>query len=328
MPEEPATPAPAEDEPSKLSAAKKQFIGFILLLTFANIIYRFIYAAGYEKTSLLYIGLPAILIIGLTTLPRSKSAVGMLIKGSTLAMLVACVILPEGLVCLLFAVPLVSLIALLIGGPIDLARRFDKPQDPTLMVISLPLLILSLEGVVGSPFDTSDIVTASITVNAPLTAVARALAKPPDFNTDLPPFLKVGFNRPVSATGSGIDVGDRRTIDFTGGTHDDHPLRLFGITGERSVDHHSEMRLAVVDSQPGRVVFSINHDMTMLSRWADLKRAVVTWEAINATTTRVSWTLAYERLLFPTAYFAPLQRYGMDQAARYLLETVIAEQLQ
>jgi hypothetical protein len=104
-------------------------------------------------------------------------------------------------------------------------------------------------------------------------------------------------------------------------------LRLFGLTGERSVDHRSHMHLTVVEPQPGRIVFSVDDDTTMLARWADLDRAVVTWDGLDDATTRVSWRLEYERLLFPTAYFAPVQRYGMDQAAGYLLNAVISEHL-
>jgi hypothetical protein len=313
--------------PPGTTTAQKQLVGFIFVLALVNVAYRLVYATGFQRTAALYVGIPTFLAIGLALLPRTKSATGTLLKGSTLAMLIACVALPEGLICLLFALPLVALICVMAGAPVDWARRRDKRQGPTLMAVSLPLLIASLEGVVGSPFDPHDRATATITVEASPDKVAEALATPPTFDADLPPFLTLGFNRPVAASGEGVDVGDQRTIEFTGGTHDDHPLRLFGLTGERSVDHRSEMHLTVVSSEEGRVVFSIDHDMTMLARWVRLDRAVVTWDAVDNTTTRVSWSLEYERLLFPTGYFAPLQRYGMGQAADYLLGAVIAEQL-
>jgi hypothetical protein len=311
----------------RLSKAQKQLVGFILVLAVVNIAYRLVYASGAQQTAALYVGVPSILAIGLALLPRSRSATGALLRGSTLAVLIAGVVLPEGLLCLLFALPLVALIAVIVGGLIDWTRRRDRPQGPTLMAVSIPLFFLSLEGLAGSPFDAHDSATASITVEASPAAVAEALATPPTFDADLPPFLTIGFNRPVGGTGSGLDVGDHRTIDFAGGTHDNHPLRLFGLTGERGVEHHSRMHLTVIESQPGQAVFAIDHDLTMLARWADLDRAVVTWEAVDDATTQVSWRLEYERLLFPTAYFAPLERYGMDQAARYLLDAVIAEQL-
>jgi hypothetical protein len=195
------------------------------------------------------------------------------------------------------------------------------------MGISLPLLLLSLEGVAGSPFANADRATATLTVAATPAEVATALAAPPRFEADLPAFLTIGFNRPVAAIGAGTAVGDTRTIEFNGGTHDDHPLRLFGLTGTSSMDHHATMQLSVVASLPGRIIFAVDRDDTMLARWADLERAVVTWEPVDDGHTRVTWTLEYRRLIYPTAYFAPLQRFGMGQAAGYLLDAAVVEQL-
>lgn len=310
-----------------LSTAQKRLIGFLVVLAVANIAYRLVYATGTSRTAALYVGVPAILAVGLALLPRTSSATVALLKGAGLATLIGAVILPEGIICLLFAFPLVAVVAVIVGGLVDLARHHDRNQGPTLMVVSLPLLLLSLEGVAGSPFDSRDHATAAVTVSASPAEVEAALAAPPRFGTDPPAFLKIGFNRPTGSTGAGIAVGDGRTIAFSGGNHDDHPLRLFGLTGERSVDHTSHMDLTVVASEPGRVVFRVEDDRTMLSRWTDLQRAVVTWQARPDGTTRVTWRLEYERLIYPTAYFAPLQRFGLDQAAGYLLDSVVVEQL-
>jgi hypothetical protein len=312
----------------RFTVSQKRLVGLILVLAVTSVAYQLVTATGLEDTAALYVGVPTVLAVGLALLPRSESATAMLLKGSTLAVLIACVVLPEGMLCLLLALPLVLVIALLVGAVIDVDRiRRSRSPGPPLGLVALPLFVLSLEGVIGTPFDPADHATASITVEASADDVAAALASTPDFDAELPSFLKLGFNRPVAATGSGNDVGDRRTIEFTGGTHDDHPLRLFGLTGERSVDHHSEMHLTVVESGPGRLVFAVDHDMTMLARWTELDRAVVTWDEVDDGTTRVSWRLEYERRLFPTAYFGPLQRVGMDQAAGYLLDAVVAEQL-
>ena len=308
-------------------AARWQVLGLILVLAVTSVAYRVVYGTGLQRTAALYVGVPSVLAVGLALLPRSRSATGALVKGSVLATLLAGIILPEGLACLLFALPLIMAVAVIVGAIVDASRRRQHRQGPTLMAVSFPLLLLSLEGVVGTPFDTHDSATAAITVEASPGDVARALATPPRFATDPPALFGLGFNRPVGATGAGIDVGDHRTIEFTGGTHDDHPLRLFGLTGKRSVDHHAQVHLTVVESRPGRVVFAVDHDGTMLARWVDLERAVVTWEAVDATTTRVTWRFDYERLLFPSFYFGPLQHYGMDQAAGYMLDAVVAEQL-
>jgi hypothetical protein len=336
-----ADPVPGDDdedlwpgsgrETYRLTTGRKQFIGFLLVLAVANVAYRLVYATGAQQTAALYVGVPTVLAVGLALLPRSRSATGALLRGSTLALLTAAVVLPEGLLCLLFVLPLVALVSVVVGGAVDLARHYRRRQGPTLMAVTFPLLLLSLEGLAGSPFDPGDSATAGVTVDATPAEVAAALAAPPSFDADLPPFLSLGFNRPVAARGSGIAVGDRRTIEFAGGGHDDHPLSLLGLTGDGEHRDHradrAEMHLTVVESRPGRVVFAVDHDTTMLARWADLERAVVTWEADDSASTRVSWRLEYRRLLFPTAYFAPVQRFGMDQAAGYLLDAVVADQV-
>jgi hypothetical protein len=309
-----------------ITARQKRLVGFVAVLTVVNVAYRLVYATGLQRTATLFIGIPALLAIGLALLPASHSATGAILKRVILALLLAAVLLPEGLLCLLFALPLVVLIALVVGVPLDLWRLEQRRRHgPRLMGVAVPLIVLSLEGVLGSPFDPHDSATAATTVEATPDEVAAALATTPSFEADVPTFARLGFNRPDSATGEGIAVGDERTIDFTGGTHDDHPLRLFGLTGERSVDHHAQMHLTVVESQPGRVVFAVDYDMTMLSRWVTLERAVVTWAPVEGDPgrTRVEWRLEYERLVYPSAYFGPLAQYGMDQAAGYLLHAVI-----
>lgn len=326
------TPSQDLPEPDRagLTTRQKQLVGFIVVLAVVNVLYRLVYATGLARTAALYVGVPAALAIGLAMLPRKGSTIGSLFKGSTITLLIAAVVLPEGLLCLLFVLPLVLGACVVVGGVMDISRRRrHRRQGPTLMVVSLPLLVLSLEGVAGSPFDAHDAGKATIEVSATPAEVEAAIAGTPRFDSDLPLFLSLGFNRPVGATGSGIAVGDERTIEFTGGSHDDHPLRLFGLTGERSVDHHATMRLRVVESAPGRVVFDIEEDTTMVSRWAGLERAVVTWAPADRGrgTTRVSWQLEYERLLSPAFYFAPLQGFAADEASGYLLTAVVEEQL-
>ncbi len=310
-----------------MSQAQSRLCGFISVLAIVNVAYRVIYKTGASQTAALYIGVPTLLAIGLALLPRSGSATGMILRGSTLAVLIAGIVLPEGLLCLLFVLPLVALIGVIVGGAIDASRRHKRGQGPTLMIVGFPLLLMSFEGVIGSPFNANDAARASIIVRATAEEVATAISATPTFNATLPTLLRIGFNRPISATGSGVKVGDGRTIAFTGGSHDNHPFRLFGLNGHRSVGNISHMHLTIVESVPGRIVFAIDEDMTMLARWADLDRAIVTWQPIDPQHTRVTWRLEYRRLLSPAAYFAPLQRLGMSQAADYLLDSVIKEQL-
>jgi len=110
-------------EPFRLTSGRKQFIGFLLVLAAANVAYRLVYATGAQQTAALYVGVPTVLAVGLVLLPRSRSATAAVLRGSTLALLTAAVVLPEGLICLLFVLPLVALVSVVVGGAVDLARR-------------------------------------------------------------------------------------------------------------------------------------------------------------------------------------------------------------
>ena len=106
-----------------LIKAQKQLIGFVLILAVATVAYRVVYGSEEKQTAALYWGIPSILAICLALFPRNKSVTGMLLKGSTLAMLIPATALPLGMLWLLYVLPQVALIAVLVGVPIDVARR-------------------------------------------------------------------------------------------------------------------------------------------------------------------------------------------------------------
>ncbi len=309
----------------RLRPAQARLICFFLVLGAASAAYRLVYATDLERTAALYVGVPTILGIGLALMPRGINATEMAVRGSLIALVVAGVILPEGFICLLFAAPLVVVVAGAIGVVVDAnRRRGGEDRTRPLALAGLPLLLVSLEGVIGTPFDPNATASVTIVVDADAEEVAAALARPFAFEAELPAFLRFGFNRPVRAEGRGIAVGDLRTITFDGGTHDDHPLSVVGLVQGEHAAHLSQMHLRVAESAPGRVVFEVAHDGTMLSRWLDLDRATFTWRERPDGTTEVRLRFAYERLLYPTVYFAPLQGYGMDLAADHLLDAVVA----
>ena len=48
----------------------------------------------------------------------------------------------------------------------------------------------------------------------------------------------------------------------------------------------------------------------------------MTWTALDAETTQVTWRIDSERRLDPAWYFAPWQRYAVGLSAEYLIDTV------
>jgi hypothetical protein len=288
-------------------------IGIVLSLAAAAAVYRLVHYGQLDQTAALFIGLPTVLAVGLTLTPRAKSAAGMAVKGMTIGLILSGIFLGEGVICLLLAAPLFYAIALAIGLSVDAARRRERriPEGKLYSVLLIPLLLMSLEGVAPlTTFPATGTVTATRSINATPDGVQDALARAPRFDrTSLPAFLGLGFPVPVEAEGSGLAVGDRRTIWFT----DPHAAR-------------AALVLQVVEREPGHVRFHALNDQTAVARWLGWQDADVRWQAGAGNTTRVTWSLTYVRRLSPAWYFGPLEQYAATLSAQYLIQTAATPQ--
>lgn len=306
-------------------AARWAIVTITLALAIGGLLYRLAQDNYLHQSAAFFIGVPAVLAITLALTPKAKSATGMIVKGLTLALLLSGVVFFEGFVCILMAAPLFYLVGLAIGIPIDWARRRKKSEGRVYSFVGAALLLLSLEGVMpATSFSQHEVVTVTRSVDAPVGAVRRALARAPRFDAPLPFYLKLGFPRPVAGYGSGLSVGDRRTIVF-GNESPMEPMTT-------SHHHHSTLpdpsgtggvlELRIVRSRAGLVVFEPVEDATAFTHWITWGRSVVRWKAIDADSTEVTWTLHFQRRLSPSWYFGPFQRYAGQKAVGYLIDTI------
>lgn len=305
-------PTRVPPDPAATRRAQGRVVTLTLALALGTLGYRAIMGAGLDQTAALFVGLPALLAIVVATAPATKTVTGLILRVMTVGLLLSGILLGETLVCLVVAAPLVYLIGLMIGVPVDISRRrrarLGRSTDGFMAVVGL-VLLAGLEGVVpGLSFPTDGSVTTARHVAAAPHQVEAALTATPRFDAPLPLPLRVGFPRPVTAWGNGLDVGDTRTVTFEG---DDH----YGAT------HIGDLVLTVIERAPGRAVFTVSSDGTRVAQWLRWERAVVTWHA-RRSGTDVSWRLDYERRLAPAWYFAPVQHAAARVAAGYLIDTL------
>ncbi|MGH2756863.1 MAG: hypothetical protein ACRDI3_03650 [Actinomycetota bacterium] len=312
-----------EREPSS-AAARWAIITITLALATGGLIYRLTQDNYLHQSAAFFIGVPAVLAITLALTPKAKSATGMIVKGLTLALLLSGVVFFEGVICILMAAPLFYLVGILIGIPIDRARRKRQSEGRIYSIVGIGLLLLSVEGVTPmTSFSQHEVVTVTRTVDASAREVHAALAATPTFDASLPFYLRLGFPRPVAAYGSGLDVGDRRTIVFgkespmepIGESHQHHDNSL-------SADDGGMLELEIVRSTDGVVVFKPVTDRTAFTHWISWGRSVIRWRTVDADSTEVTWTLHFKRRLSPSWYFGPWERYAAEKAVGYLIETV------
>jgi hypothetical protein len=291
------------DEQQKSSLTQSQWSLIILILAVAagSVTYRLVLFKKLEQTSMLFIGIPLVIAAILAMTPKSKTAMGGILKGITIALLLSGPLLGEGFICILMASPVFYLVGIVMGAVVDADR---KRRGATLSCALIVLLPMALEGITPQlSFNRYETVKATRVVDAPADNVQQALSGPPRVGGRLPLYLRLRFPRPTQATGSGLKVGASRTIHFAGGE---------GRPGD--------LVMQVDEAHPGYVRFAALSDHSKIAHWLDWRSAEIDWEPVDARHTRVTWTLHFDRSLDPAWYFGPWERYAVRLAAEYLIE--------
>jgi hypothetical protein len=164
---------------------------------------------------------------------------------------------------------------------------------------------MSLEGVIPQfAFDRRQAVEVTHVVDAPVERVEGTLAKSPRIAERPPGFLRIGFPHPMKATGSGLAVGAKREILFSGAEG----------------DPAGWLAMRVTERGPGYARFETVSDGSKLTQWIRWDASEVTWTPVDANHTRVTWRVHFERELDPAWYFTPWERAAVQDAAKYLIE--------
>jgi hypothetical protein len=294
--------------------------GIVAALVLGAAVHRLTVVGRIDQTAALFIGVPATIALVVAWSGPARSATSLIFKVMTVALMLAGIVLGEGLICLLMAAPLFYLVGWMVGATVDAIRSrragsdgHDRRSDViATSLLAVPLLAMTTEGLLVS-FPRHETVVAERIVALAPEAVEAALAQPPRVGGVLPAFLSIGFPRPVAAAGTGLAVGDRRSVSFV---------------GRKAGAKPRDLTLEVVERAPGYVRFRAVGDRTKIAEWLRWDEAEVTWEPVESGTrpggtsgqaTRVTWTLRYARLLDPAWYFAPLERYATTLAADYLI---------
>ena len=281
--------------------------GFLLVFAFAGIVYYFLDAQGLETTAVLFIGIAAVLAVGLSLLPTlgTKSVTGTIVMGTSLALILSMFVFHEGLVCILMATPLFLSFAVSIGLAIDKAKNKNRMR----VWLVLILLPLSLEGVTDElSFNRHETVTVSKVVALSPDRVEQKLTDMPDLSKTLPVFLQLGFPAAHNYSGEDLTIGSERCF------HVPPRKNLSGdvcwVVEERSANH---------------VVFRLVKDESKIAHWMTWRTARVDWLPTDEDQTQVVVTLKFWRELDPSWYFSPLERYAVGLTGDYLIGAYFEE---
>jgi len=283
--------------------AQWMLAGFLAVaFTLGALLYGFLRSQPIlEHTSLMFIGIPAILAIVIALAPRSESITGSILRGITIALLLIAPLLGEGYLCILFAAPIFYIVGLIVGLSAD--RMRDK-RNRVLASVLVLLVPMSLEGVVPQlTHDRTNTVEVTRIVNASTADITAALSQSPRITDTLPRFLRIGFPRPLAAYGSGLARNDTRTIHFSGAEG----------------DPEGDLVLRVTETSATHIHFASVSDTSKLTQWIRWQSSDVTLTPLDAAHTRVTWRITYDRQLDPFWYFTPWEQLAVHQAAAYLI---------
>jgi len=299
-----AAPPSSRDVEAERRRKKMALLCIVLSFTLVSLAGRMIYIKNMETTSLMFIGVPSLLAVLLVLSVNPRSAMGTVMTGITFVLLLSSILFGEGTICILMAAPIFYLFGAIITSVVQNTQK----TGPTRMMLLAPLLFMSLEGTNARlSLSAEQSVSVRRVVAASAEQVARSLASPVQFRTQLPLYLRMGFPSPVSSSGAGLAVGSQRAIGFAGGE---------GKPGT--------LVMEIVQSQPQEVIFQRVSDSSKIAHWLQWEDAKVSWHQVDEAHTEVQWTLSYRRNLHPAWYFDPWERYATGLAAGYLIDNAAA----
>lgn len=300
---------------NEATRARMALATLIVAVAIGSIAYRVIVSHDLQQTAALFIGIPAVLAIVVVFGVSPASAQGVACKAVTICLLVSLLFLWEGMLCVLMSAPLFYAIAIVVSYAIREARDPGNSLTITLRscVILLAIVPMSVEGVTEfTTVNREESVTASQIVAASADAVERALFEVPRFDRVRPLYLSAGFPSPVATR---IEHDSHETlwvIQMRGGE-----MLLSGMEPRTG-----DLLLRLEEARPGLVRWRAISDTSHMTHFLMWREIVVQWQAVDAGTTRVTWTLQYRRGLDPAWYFGPMERYAARLAAGYLIESV------
>lgn len=286
---------------NKVQSAKRKLYIIVVVLLIASIAYRLIDHYHFEQTSILFIGLPAllsILMIKYTTTP--KNIFGVVFRVITLFLLLSGILLGEDMACLLISAPLFYAIGALISLIIYGLRKRKKKNHVTVIAL-VPLLVILAQPsdyILPNPMQRVSTETVVSKTNiANFSTVDSSVF-------DLPKSLSIGYPIPKKITGNGISVGDTRTIDFWSETK--------GM---------GQLILQITSIDDDHIVLQPLQDNTHIAHWLQWEEFRVDVKQLNGQT-QVKWTSSYYCVLGPSWYFRPIEKEVVAVMNQHLIHAI------
>jgi len=308
------------EKPNQLStprsiSKRRRNISILLLIGVSSLLIRVLMSYNFDKTALLYVGIPFFVSIFLMYIikkpeqPTLNRYYGNLVLWSLIVMLGTSVILFEGFVCVVMFMPIYFGILLIMYLSQLLSCYLQSKNKGTHYAHILPAVIFlsAFEGVIPSAsFEREYSITKELVINATPEEIQQKLIEPMQLNVERNWLLSL-FPMPSNIEAETLSTGDVHQIDFT--------YHRWFVTNTHK--GHMKLELTQVESDYIRTTFL--EDTSYIGNYLKLKGTDIRFIKAENGNTKVALTIYYHRFLDPAWYFGPIQEYAIGQTAEMLL---------
>jgi hypothetical protein len=298
---------------------KKYWLFVLGSIALSSLVIRLLIHYEFDTTALLYVGVPTLIAFSLISFTKAgdnkswKMRYWNQLRTSLIIMLGSSVILFEGFLCVVMFMPIyfgIILIAFIIEY-IHHAFKDHKNGIAPVHLLPVILLISSLEGVTPQlSFERYNEVSVTKTIDINIQQIKKNLQQPIVLGSDMPGFLSL-FPMPYDINAETLTEGDIHRSYFR--------YHRWFITNT----HEGYMDIKLAKVGENYIQTEILEDSSYLSHYLTLHGTLIEMEAVSNIKTRVTLTVSYDRVLDPAWYFGPLERFGVEQTAGYLIDKVI-----
>ncbi len=241
------------------------------------------------QTGIYFIVIPGTMAV-LMAMIRPTSGAMSVSQGTTIAILASAIVVREGFICVLLALPLIIPVVAIVAWAVR--RTNDHRAGPRLAAVPLLLLAMSGEGVA---YELPTGATASEQRVMPVSAhqVDRSLAQPAELPSIEPLLFALPFPKPTSVEGISAAIGDRAVVSFDSG---------------------GAMTLQVTERQSNQIQWTIVENSTPVAGWMTLHTVTASWTEVDGGVL-LDVAIEFDRELNPAVYFDPLERWGVGELA-------------
>jgi len=284
------------------SSSAKQgstLIPIVIILAIGILAYKEISGYGVNRSSILFIGLPALLAILVSKYSAPTEAYGFMFKVITIFLLISGMFLGEGVACILFAAPIFYFVGFLIILMRNYFIEKDKGKLSSFAILPMLFLLAQISDyrTPSTPLSVEYTKEYSYPVNLEEAFNKKIVLAP------LPTALTLGFPVPRKIEGIGASKGDFRKITF-----------------ESQTKGLGTLHLEIVESEKDRILLRGVTDDTHIGKWMKWNEVEIIVKQTDVNNSILVWKTDFNCKLGPSWYFAPLQKLVVKESTKYLVD--------